>query len=272
MSGKSIIPLLLAYMMLNSGIAYPQYVREERAVEVAGNFMPSRDPGHQSDPGRFKISDISIRQNSSHALYYIINYAEGGFIIITADERFYPVLAYSFHGRFDAVNIPENCRTWISSYESQIETALESNGPFTTGMPALWQKMGNTDLAAPSNEVLPLISSDWSQVGPYNLMCPADEDGYDEHAPVGCVPLAMSQLMYYYRFPVSGMGSEQYTPGYGGGIYGQQNVDFSAAPRDGPGMPTCATASRIPPIFTSTGVGEALIMDITTSTTLRPAA
>jgi len=229
MSGKSIIPLLLAFVILYSGVAYSQSVPEESADAVAHKFMLSRDPGHQSDPGRLKISDISIRQNSSHVLYYIINYAEGGFIIITADERFYPVLAYSFRGRFDSGNIPENCRSWINAYESQIEIALENNGPFSIGMPAIWQKMGKTDLAAPSNEVLPLTSSDWSQVGPYNLMCPADEDGYDGHVPAGCVPLAMSQLMYYYRFPVSGIGSEQYTPSYGGGIYGQQHVDFSAA-------------------------------------------
>jgi len=74
--------------------------------------------------------------------------------------------------------------------------------------------------------VEPLLTSKWDQLDYYNQMCPADPDGFGGHSPVGCVATAMSQLMYYYRFPPVGNGSNSYIPPYGNGIYGEQFADF----------------------------------------------
>ena len=43
--------------------------------------------------------------------YYVFNVqADGGFVIVSGDDRAYPVLGYSEKGRFDPDNIPTNLR------------------------------------------------------------------------------------------------------------------------------------------------------------------
>ena len=62
--------------------------------------------------------------------------------------------------------------------------------------------------------VAPLLSSTWGQRAPYNFMCPLKDPtpwgGYqpDElHCRVGCVAVAMGQIMRYHQWPAQGEGS-----------------------------------------------------------------
>ena len=52
--------------------------------------------------------------------------------------------------------------------------------------------------------VSPLVSTKWHQVEPYNNLMPTIGG---EHALVGCVPTSMAQVMKYYSWPESGIGS-----------------------------------------------------------------
>mgnify|MGYP002521180159 CR=1 FL=1 len=62
--------------------------------------------------------------------------------------------------------------------------------------------------------VAPLLSSTWGQRAPYNFMCPLKEPtpwaGYlpdEQHCRVGCVAVAMGQIMRYHQWPAQGEGS-----------------------------------------------------------------
>ncbi len=210
--------------------AYTQQVSRGTAVEVAEKFISSKAVQLNLSPGNLQIRDLQTSRAGSHILYYIINYNNGGYILISADKRFYPVLAYSFEGDFNPGKVPENCRSWIQVYESQMKHVLENGGDFFQEMPALWDKFEDTaTIETKSRGIIPLTSCTWAQDGYYNQMCPADPDAYNGHTPVGCVALAMAELMYYYRFPASGNGSVEYTPPYQGGEYGPQYVNFDAS-------------------------------------------
>ena len=61
--------------------------------------------------------------------------------------------------------------------------------------------------------VAPLLTSTWGQRNPYNFMCPLKSPtpwgGYlpeEQHCRVGCVAVAMGQIMRYHRWPDSGEG------------------------------------------------------------------
>lgn len=45
----------------------------------------------------------------------------------------------------------------------------------------------------------PLLKTSWDQVYPYNISYPLI--GKDKHAYAGCGPVAMGQIMYYYKYP-----------------------------------------------------------------------
>ena len=54
----------------------------------------------------------------------------------------------------------------------------------------------------------PLLTVSWYQGSPYNLLCPYGDGG---RTVVGCVATATSQIMKYWEWPVSGLGSHYYT-------------------------------------------------------------
>ncbi|MBO7629572.1 MAG: C10 family peptidase, partial [Bacteroidales bacterium] len=60
----------------------------------------------------------------------------------------------------------------------------------------------------------PLITAKWGQGSPYNALCPPN-------TPVGCVAVAMGQVMRYWGYPEHGIDSHSYT--YNGITH---NVDF----------------------------------------------
>lgn len=65
------------------------------------------------------------------------------------------------------------------------------------------------------HEVKPLLADVnlWHQYGkPYNNLTPIVEE---QHCPTGCIALAMSQVMHYYRYPERGYGSYEYNDSNG---------------------------------------------------------
>jgi hypothetical protein len=62
--------------------------------------------------------------------------------------------------------------------------------------------------------VAPMLTTRWSQSSPFNGMCPkgVDSKGDSVRCPVGCVALALAQIMKYYDYPLTGQGSKTYKP------------------------------------------------------------
>lgn len=65
-----------------------------------------------------------------------------------------------------------------------------------------------------ADSVEPLLTTTWGQRAPYNFMCPLKSPtpygGYqpdEQHCRVGCVAVAMGQIMRYHRWPESGEGT-----------------------------------------------------------------
>jgi hypothetical protein len=78
-------------------------------------------------------------------------------------------------------------------------------------------------------------------------MCPADTaapEGYNGRVPAGCIAVAMAQVMYYYRYPLTGYGSHCIEPQP---AYGPQCADFGAAAYEWNGM-TDKTSKECSPI------------------------
>lgn len=76
------------------------------------------------------------------------------------------------------------------------------------------------------DEVEPLTSSRWGQGHPYNAMCPTSELSSGRML-AGCVATAMSQIMYYHKYPLKGTGK------FVTGLKGQRvEMDFSSTEMD----------------------------------------
>lgn len=205
-------------------------VPEQDAKRVALQFYSER--AHQyiaADHSPFQISGSFVVSEKEFPLYYVFNINETGYVIVSAEDAVVPVLAYSFEGIYSEENQAPQFSAWMGQYARQIGYARKMDTSPVPSVTAAWNHLLNPvsfPLLTPAGtlDVEPLITSDWNQPSPFNEMCPADPAGSNGHAIVGCVPVCMGQIMYYYRWPDHGTGS--YT--YFDSTYGTQHASFDS--------------------------------------------
>ena len=119
--------------------------------------------------------------------YYVFNIQGGGWVIIAGDDRAKQVLAYGDKGNIDMNDLPGNMKDYLTLYKNQIEEMQSYKGKV---VPLKAQNR--------TTVVEPLTKSIWGQSNPFNRQCPQLSDGYP---PVGCGPLALAQIVYYWKYP-----------------------------------------------------------------------
>lgn len=137
----------------------------------------------------------ALQTNGQPAFYVFNKPNDGGFVLISADDRTYTVLGYSDTGHWDENDLPENARAWFESYAETISALPEAYHPSAPQQTASY------------TPVAPLCETNWGQTAPYNNLCPSTSSG---HAVSGCVSIAASQIMKRYAYPEHGTGSHAY--------------------------------------------------------------
>lgn len=175
-----------------------------KAFATANSFVKL-----QAATGRIKAAataDIKFAHAEASKVegnaYYVFNINGGGWVIVAGDDCSKPILAYGDKGNIDMSNMPENMRGYLNMLKGQIETAQAYKGE-TVPVKAFKNR----------TVVEPLLKTDWSQGEPMNRLCPVNGSG--EITSVGCGPLAMAQILYYWKYP-SEVGD---LPGYQGTGY-----------------------------------------------------
>jgi len=159
--------------------------------------------------------------------FYIFNYQGGGYIILAADRRIEPVLAYSETGKFQKSGLlPDGLATWLTKnydnvkllrqHKELIAPAIVTTQwtELLTAEPpvAVTKPTTQTAFKIPPDDpctgysnthtVGPLLVTAWGQGCFYNDYCPAGNASCS-HVPTGCAATAMAQIMYYWKFPTS---------------------------------------------------------------------
>lgn len=185
------------------------------------------------------LAYTEMTESGTPALY-VFNF-DGGYIIVAADDVALPILAYGEEGNFDATQISDGLAYYLGHYARQINYAVENNLQPEAEIMAQWESIARTGFEgtnqrAMRGDIAPLISTNWNQDNPYNLLCPTGQGGPAGHAYAGCVATAMSMVMKYWNWPVHGNGEHSYTPQG----YPTQTVNFGATTYDWANMPnTC---------------------------------
>jgi hypothetical protein len=148
---------------------------------------------------------------------YIFNMSCGGWVIMAADDRVTPVLAFSPAGDLDPSKASPAFNWMMESYGKQITYVVANDIPATPEIEAQWQQwLGEAPVTGKGGKsITPMLTCKWDQGTFYNKLCPEDPDGPDGHALTGCVATCMAQLMYYYRYPLQGNGYHGYYSNYG---------------------------------------------------------
>ena len=217
-------------LMLGLGTAFANPVGVSQAKYVGQQFVQANfEQARQSSELTLVYTGVS---NRGEACFYVFNVGKEGHVIVSADDFYRPIVAYSNEGIFDAENINPALNYMLDQVIASRSGKL--TGKATPKVVAEWQSVMNSGELISRNGGkgrVYLVQTRWNQSpAPYNSMCPYDAQsplsGY--HAYVGCVATAMSQIMKYWNHPAQGQGSHAYNHPK----YGQQSANFGATTYD----------------------------------------
>lgn len=212
---RAIIVLLVTSAPLFTTFA--AIVPENLARTVAVNFsIELAQRGTLQEAG-----DITLTQtydNQGSPVLYIYNIPSNGFLMVSAEDEVYPILGWSTANDFSTEHLPPALEEWIKSYLDQINFIRAEGLLGDSDIRKAWKHYLDRSAVAsqiPEKllDVAPLITAKWNQGTYYNALCPVDQDGPSGRALVGCVAVAMSQVMYYYRYPQTGTGTSSFYHG-----------------------------------------------------------
>jgi len=146
--------------------------------------------------------NIILAGNPGYENIYLAEFDSVGFVIFSADPV--PVLlAYSVNNTLPIDHHHPLYQEWLPAFSRQLH---ESKGTDSSHL----KSTGSLSIPGMDAYFEPLIDANWGQGIPWNKYCPADE--YDHHAPVGCVAVALAQIMHKWEWPVKGYGENSYIP------------------------------------------------------------
>lgn len=181
-------------------------VDADAARMAAKNFINEHVGAHGRFMAPASAADIKLAHAEKSSVegnaYYVFNIQGGGWVIVAGDDRAKQVLAYGDKGNIDMNDLPCNMKSYLNMLKGQIETAQAYKG-----------KTVPVKATKRSTAVDPMLKSTWGQGEPWNRQCPTNASG--QRTSVGCAPLAMAQIINYWKYPnqVSDM------PGYQGTGY-----------------------------------------------------
>jgi hypothetical protein len=231
---KQIILTGVLFMLLIP-TAFAGLVPIEEARTIAKNIYYERVQSFQKmKPDMIRITEEFTVKMAGDPVYYVFNIGnDAGFVIVSAENLVYPVLGYSFNGRYRTDDQNISFKEMMQLYEDQIIHAREVETAFIPEVEEAWEKY-NKDQFIPAKDVMtvgPICKTTWDQDGYYNDSCPGN-------SVTGCIATAMAQVMKAYNWPPRGKGSYSYThPNYG-----VQKANFEITNYNWTAMPNAVSA------------------------------
>lgn len=179
-----------------------------RASRAARSFF-------QNDPAgkgrQVRIAEVAyapaMATKAGAPALYIYNRVGGGFVILAGDDACRPVLGYSFSEKFfDPSDMPQGARDWLEDLIEQVELVRAGGDRASAAAKASWAAV-----EAPTKASGKLYATAhkfetprWGQNAPFNGLAPTVEG---KQAVAGCVPLAMSMICRFFKYPAKGVGT-----------------------------------------------------------------
>lgn len=149
---------------------------------------------------------IDIDDNSSDNVpvqpYYVFSRGVGhGYVIVSGDDSTAPIFGYTERGDFDLSLLPVQLKGMLQTFADKVsKIQLHPQAPSGTTIAQRLQRAraGVSGYKQNWENVGTLLTTNWSQGYPYNLMCPYQSNGTDLCA-TGCEATAAAQIAFYFR-------------------------------------------------------------------------
>lgn len=171
--------------------ASAEFVTPEQALERIASHSGQKVKG-MLDINRNLLFTYPT-ETGNPAIYIFGENAKEGYMLLSADDAVAPLLGYADNGNFDFENMPPQMKAWLEGYARQVEYARNKG-------------MGSYKAPAKDSRkvVEPMMQTIWNQSAPFNLYTPKVGG---TSTPTGCVATAMAQVMKYWNYPETAVGT-----------------------------------------------------------------
>ncbi len=221
-------------------------VPQQQARKVAMNAYLERLPMTAKGDVNASISEPFEVLENGELLFYIFNVnTEHGFIVVSADDRITPLLAYAFSGEYSPYRAPAPAFEWFMNHmKEQILYVLDQDLAASQEIKESWAILSDPAYIRTKHfsGVEPMVQTTWDQGCFYNEDCPDDASAVNScfHALTGCGATAMAQIIKFWGSPLHGVGSHSYFHP----VYGNLSANFAAATYQYSAMPTELTSQN----------------------------
>lgn len=191
---KKHLLLTLAAMTAGAGLMAAPLTPEAALARIGGD-LPQKAVALTGNNLKLKFTEL----RSEQAAIYMFTPRNGvGYLVVSADDTTTPLLGFSDTGVLPATRdeLPDGMRWWLETLAEQVEWNAAH-----PGMPV--RIIPKSERAG----ISPLCTTRWNQSDPYYNLTPT-ENG--KHCVTGCVATAMAQVLKYYEYPETGVGTHSY--------------------------------------------------------------
>ena len=191
-------------------------------IEVAQNVCSKTVQRVRSDSEASSKNSILSLCDGETPFAFIVNYSDDGFVIISADRRMNPVLAYSEDGSIDtdSSNYPAGFSIWLDDIKSDFNSIQEGDYDEEIALKnsLMWDKILQriesrsipVDTSLPElvdTTVGPLLSTTWYQGAPFNNYLPPlnNASGFQvlSHRWAGSPTVTVARLLHFHQYPTT---------------------------------------------------------------------
>lgn len=190
----------------------------EKAKDYARVAFAMKSTQKVKSAQQIKVVGQYTQMTEGEEAYYIFNMEPKGFVVVSADDRYNPILAFSDESAF--VFDEEKSAPAFSSlgkHERRIAYIRHENIEANSSVSREWEVLKDGQMeryfgkADPEGMVVaPLTTTTWNQGEFYNEFTPRaaadDPDNVAGGTYCGCAPIAMSQLIKFHNYPAVGNG------------------------------------------------------------------
>ena len=209
------ILITLIYIIGFAHFSIAQEIDKETAQKVAQNFMSINNPSSSTT-----IENTYDIEEDGEVLIFVVNFSQGGWVMVSGAESTIPILGFAFEGYLDETSKASDSFNYLQSrYTDQLKKAKDIS-IINADIKDSWDQLLNQENTlrlksyTPSTRLLNTSRGEvkWGQTKnnsgtcspSYNKYCPTgavEDDACDDKKPTGCSAVAMGQVMWYWQFP-----------------------------------------------------------------------
>ncbi|MBD5370134.1 MAG: hypothetical protein HDR80_03180 [Bacteroides sp.] len=117
---KKILSITAALFLMAPCALNGETVSQKQAKQMAQDFF-NQAYGEVTPPVKLAYAGKRLTTDRLFTPFYVYNTSRGGFVIISAENKAYPILGYSLKSGFDADRLSEAEKGWLRGYAEDIE-------------------------------------------------------------------------------------------------------------------------------------------------------